>query len=158
MRIRRGRLRELRMQHGMTQSQIAELLNCSRSTVSTWETTGRPPRPFRLRKLADLLGVSVREIVEFGILPTLREMRIAAGMRQADIARRLRVQTSTYCDVETGRQNVPPRWIPILSAEFCVSKDFLQSLRIPRATPKLRTKATVKPSLKSPKCCPANKP
>ncbi|MEU8516352.1 helix-turn-helix transcriptional regulator [Kitasatospora sp. NPDC048722] len=132
MRIRRGRLRELRIQHGMTQAQVADALDCSRSAVSTWETTGRPPRPSRLGRLADLFGVSVREIIEGGILPTLRELRVAAGMRQTDIARRLHVQASTYCDVETGRQRVPLRWVPILAAEFRVSAGFLTSLRVPR--------------------------
>ncbi|MFH9355154.1 helix-turn-helix transcriptional regulator [Kitasatospora sp. NPDC017646] len=135
MRIRRGRLRELRTQRGMTQAQVARLIGCSRSTVSTWETTGNSPRPSRLRRLADVLGVPVQEIADFGLLPSLREMRVSAGLRQADIARRLRVQKSTYCDVETGRQRVPLRWFPVLSAELRVPAADLALLRdLPTST------------------------
>ncbi|MET9183264.1 helix-turn-helix transcriptional regulator [Kitasatospora aureofaciens] len=150
MRIRRGRLRELRGQRGMTQAQVAEMLGCSRSAVSMWETTGRPPRPSRLKRLADLFGVSVREIVDYGILPTLRDLRVAAGMRQADIARRLHVQTSTYCDVETGRQNIPARWVPVLSVELRVSTHFLTSLRVSRSAIKLGSRAAGKASERRP--------
>ncbi|WP_369199053.1 helix-turn-helix domain-containing protein [Streptomyces djakartensis] len=129
MRIRRERLRHLRRRRGLTQSQLAAILGCSRGAVSTWETTGRLPRPNRLQQLACALGVPVSELVEEGDSFPLRSLRIGAGLLQQDVARLLKVTKSTYCHVERGRQNVPPRWLPILSATFDVPADFFRSLK-----------------------------
>ncbi|MFH9908155.1 helix-turn-helix domain-containing protein [Streptomyces sp. NPDC017225] len=128
VRIRRERLRHLRGMRGLTQSQLAAILECSRGAVSTWESTGRLPRPKRLQQLACVLGVPVLELIEEGDSSSLRSMRIGAGLLQQDVAHLLKVTKSTYCHVERGRQNVPSRWLPILSVTFGVSVDLLQSL------------------------------
>ncbi|TLQ38866.1 helix-turn-helix transcriptional regulator [Streptomyces marianii] len=104
----------------MTQSQLATALGCSRGAVSTWETTGRLPRPNRLQLLANVLGVPVSELIEEGESLSLHSLRLAAGMLQKDVARILKVTKSTYCKVERGRQNVPSRWFPILARTFGV--------------------------------------
>lgn len=111
----------------MTQMDVAEFLGCSRATVSTWETTGHPPRPATLRALADLLGVTAFDLVEVDFLD-LRVMRSVAGMRQCDIADMLGVLTSTYCDVETGRRNLPGRWVPIIASAFAVPLSLVRGL------------------------------
>jgi transcriptional regulator with XRE-family HTH domain len=129
VRIRRERLRHLRRTRGMTQSQLAAFLGCSRGAVSTWETTGRLPRPLRLQQLASALGVPVSELVEEGESFSLRSLRIRAGLLQQDVARLLKVTKSTYCHVERGRQRVPPRWFPILSDTFGVPTEWLRSLK-----------------------------
>ncbi|MCY0962962.1 helix-turn-helix domain-containing protein [Streptomyces sp. H27-H5] len=128
MRIRRERLRELRRMHGWTQGQVAAALECSRATVSTWETTGGMPRPARLQRLADLFNVPICEIIDEEDTPPLRRLRTAAGLRQKDVAKLLGVGTPTYCDVETARQGVPERWIPILSEAFNVTTDAIINL------------------------------
>lgn len=129
MRIRRERLRHLRRKRGMTQSQLATALGCSRAAVSTWETTGRLPRPDRLQLLANVLGVPVAELVDDGDALSLVSLRLAAGMLAKDVARVLKVSSSTYCHVERGRQKVPPRWFPILSRAFGVPAELFASLR-----------------------------
>ncbi|MFJ9427865.1 helix-turn-helix domain-containing protein [Streptomyces sp. NPDC101249] len=127
MRIRRERLRELRARRQMTQLDLADALGCSRAAVSTWETTGHPPRPATLRTLAELLGVTVFDLIEVDFLD-LKVMRSVAGMRQCDIASLLGVLTSTYCDVETGRRDLPGRWVPIISRAFAVPLSLVRGL------------------------------
>ncbi|MFI7142858.1 helix-turn-helix domain-containing protein [Streptomyces massasporeus] len=126
VRIRRERLRELRESRDMTQSRLAAALGCSRAAVSTWETTGRLPHPKRLHRLADVLGVPVWEFLDGCSSSTLRCLRTAAGMLQRDVAGLLNVATSTYCDVETGRQNLPDRWVPILATAYGVPPEIVR--------------------------------
>ncbi|MGO4417248.1 helix-turn-helix domain-containing protein [Streptomyces sp. MCAF7] len=121
-------LRELRLRRGLTQGQLAAALGCSRAAVSTWETGRGLPRPERLRQLAEFFGVSVAELVECDGPLTLKGLRAAAGLQQRAAAEILKVRPSTYCDVENGRQNLPPRWVPILAAALNVPEDMIQDL------------------------------
>ncbi|MFI1890486.1 helix-turn-helix transcriptional regulator [Streptomyces jumonjinensis] len=127
MRLRRERLRELRRALNLTQEQIADAVGCARSTVSTWETAGNMPRPAVLRHLAEFLGTTVNDLTVQSAPSSLRALRVAAGMRQVDIARMLGVGTPTYCDVETGRQGIPSRWIPALALALGVLPDTLRA-------------------------------
>ncbi|MFD4217544.1 helix-turn-helix domain-containing protein [Streptomyces sindenensis] len=128
MRIRRERLRELRHGLGLTQSQVARALGCSRSAVSTLETKGRAPSPKRLNDLSIFYGVPISELVHEEEAVTLRSLRRRAGVLMREAAEALGVGTSTYCDVETRRQRLPKRWIPILSERFGVTSDDLHRL------------------------------
>lgn len=47
-----------RDKRGINQEQLAKLMGVSRRSVVAWETTGTMPRGWRIRKLAELLGVS----------------------------------------------------------------------------------------------------
>ncbi|GGU49944.1 helix-turn-helix domain-containing protein [Streptomyces violascens] len=127
VRIRRDALRELRSRSRMTQEDVAAALGTSRAAVSTWETTGKFPRPATLRNLAFLFGVPAFALIEADAL-TLRVLRMVAGLRQRDIADRLGVRASTYCDVERGRRTLPRRWIPILSRAFGVPSEIINNL------------------------------
>ncbi|MGW2227462.1 helix-turn-helix domain-containing protein [Streptomyces formicae] len=127
MRIRCERLLELRTRHQMTQSDVAKHLGCSRAAVSTWETTGHPPKPATIRKLATLYGVSVFYLIDTDLL-TLKVMRSVTGMRQRDVAELLGVCPSRYCDVETRKRDMPARWVPILSRTFCLPLDAVRRL------------------------------
>ncbi|MFD0270874.1 helix-turn-helix transcriptional regulator [Streptomyces sp. NPDC127106] len=128
MRIRRKRLRELRRLRGLTQAAVAEAVGCSRAAVSMWETRGTTPLLNRLYALAEVLKAPVSEFVDGAQDATLRGLRKSAGMLQRDIARMLHVGTPTYCDVETHRQEIPDRWIPILSKAYGVSAEEIRGL------------------------------
>ncbi|MFI5867755.1 helix-turn-helix domain-containing protein [Streptomyces sp. NPDC051546] len=127
MRIRRERLRELRTRRQMTQDDLASVLDISRAAVSTWETTGRFPRPATMRRLALCLGVPAFDLIEADVL-TLRVLRMVSGMRQRDIALLLGVVPTTYCDVERGRRTLPQHWIPVLSKAFGVPPRNIRNL------------------------------
>lgn len=53
------RLKEIRKQSGITQAQLAELLEVSQSTVCSWETGAAQVPSGMLPVLADLFGCSI---------------------------------------------------------------------------------------------------
>ena len=59
-----------RKARGMTQEELAAMLNVSRQAVSLWDTEVRFPRVERLAEIAELYGCTVRELMD-GIFETL---------------------------------------------------------------------------------------
>lgn len=57
-------LKELRKEKGMTQEQLAEILNVSGRTVSRWETGSNMPDLDLLIELADLYDLDIRELID----------------------------------------------------------------------------------------------
>lgn len=53
----------LRKQKGLTQQQLADMLNLSNKTISKWESGAGSPDISNLPPLADALGVSVDELL-----------------------------------------------------------------------------------------------
>lgn len=53
------RLKELREKHGLTQEQLAKILNITRSTVAGYETKRKQPDYEKLKILADFFNVSI---------------------------------------------------------------------------------------------------
>jgi transcriptional regulator with XRE-family HTH domain len=116
-------VRELRHLRAITEQELADALGCARSTVSTWETKGQPPKPGNLVSLAHYFGVDPADLLEATQdTCTLRDLRVRHGYTQRQIAAILRVAVSTYCDVETGRQGLPERWVPILKSAYGASE------------------------------------
>lgn len=58
-----ARLLALRRAAGLTQMGLAELLGVAHTNVAFWEWSEKPPRGDVLPKMAEVLGVSVDEIV-----------------------------------------------------------------------------------------------
>ncbi|MGW3425650.1 helix-turn-helix domain-containing protein [Streptomyces phaeochromogenes] len=127
-----GRLRgwlvaALRKDRDIPQQELANEVGCSRSTISTWETRNQRPTPSHLVRLADSLGVHACDLLEQqdGDL-TLRGLRISCGLTQIQISALLGISVSTYCDVETGRQTLPARWVPILKSTFNTTEQIVK--------------------------------
>jgi transcriptional regulator with XRE-family HTH domain len=59
-------LAQLRKEVGLSQRQLARLLGVPQSNITFWEHSDKPPRSDLLPKLADLLGVSIEQL----LLPT----------------------------------------------------------------------------------------
>ena len=57
-------IRSLRIKKGMTQAQLAELLNVTDKAVSKWERDLSYPDITILPKLADVLGIRVSSIID----------------------------------------------------------------------------------------------
>ena len=53
------RLKELRLQHGFSQEEIAEKIGVKRNTYSDWENGKCKPNYEKLEKIADFFGVSL---------------------------------------------------------------------------------------------------
>jgi transcriptional regulator with XRE-family HTH domain len=60
----RKRLKQLRKQHGYTQSQLAELLGVKLRAYQFYEEGKRNPSYKNLTKLEDLFGIPQRELLE----------------------------------------------------------------------------------------------
>lgn len=56
-------LKKLRSEKGLTQEQLAEILNVSNRTVSRWETGSNMPDISLLVEIADLYDISIPEII-----------------------------------------------------------------------------------------------
>jgi transcriptional regulator with XRE-family HTH domain len=56
-------IKEKRTAKGLTQEQLAKLVNTDRSTVAKWETGGSLPRADKLPTLATVLDCSVDELL-----------------------------------------------------------------------------------------------
>lgn len=68
--IRTGkRIAQLRKSKGLTQQQLAERLNLSNKTISKWETGAGSPDISNLLALAEILGVSVDELLKGELAP-----------------------------------------------------------------------------------------
>ena len=56
-------MKELRERRGLTQAQIADLLNVDKSSVSKWESGDSTPLRKYRRKLCELLGCTEAELL-----------------------------------------------------------------------------------------------
>lgn len=56
------RIRQLRLARGLTMEGLADQLGVNRSAVAHWESGKNSPRERMLRKLAEVLGVSIGEL------------------------------------------------------------------------------------------------
>lgn len=63
----KDKLYNLRKKNGYTQSEIAEMLEVSRQSVSNWELGTILPSTSRLKKLSDLYSVSLETLLDDGI-------------------------------------------------------------------------------------------
>ncbi len=61
-------LKELRKQKDMTQKKLGELLNVAPSTISMWEKGEREPKCSDLKRLADVLDVSIDKLLSRNVI------------------------------------------------------------------------------------------
>lgn len=59
----RRQLADRRRAVGLTQEELAELLRVDRTTVGRWESGATEPKPWSMPKLADVLNVTVEELL-----------------------------------------------------------------------------------------------
>jgi transcriptional regulator with XRE-family HTH domain len=53
----------LRKKKGLSQEKLAELLGCSRQTITRWETGSREPRVSDLLKIASVLDCTIEDLI-----------------------------------------------------------------------------------------------
>lgn len=57
-------LKEYREKNGWTQTQLAERLKVSQSTIGMWETGERKPNIIMLKKLAQIFGCTTDDLLK----------------------------------------------------------------------------------------------
>lgn len=138
------KIAELRKGSGMTQENLAEALNISRSTLAGYEAENKHP-PYRtLVKIAKYFGVSIyylmgitdrllgeeepeeTSITDCGSI--IKELRKEAGMTQEELGEKLGVIKQTVCAWEKGISKVGNDTLITLSRLFGVTTDYLLGL------------------------------
>lgn len=96
------RIRQRRMDLGLTQQTLATRLGCSYPTIAAWENDGSEPLARQWPAIETVLG--------FGLVPEsdglpgrIRTARLRLGLTQEELARRARVDVRTVRNSETGK-------------------------------------------------------
>jgi transcriptional regulator with XRE-family HTH domain len=61
-------IRYARQAHGLTQAQLARLLNTTQLTVCRWELDNQKPQPSAEKRIKQVLGLSESDIIEIETL------------------------------------------------------------------------------------------
>jgi transcriptional regulator with XRE-family HTH domain len=95
------RLRELRVEVGLTQRELAERTGTDHTTIAKYETGDRIPFVERLAALAAALGVTPSHLTAMKD-GTLAELRTLAGLSQQGLAQRAGLVRTRYSAIERG--------------------------------------------------------
>lgn len=97
-------LRAARMRAGLTQHQLARLIDVAGGErISLWELGTSAPRAETLPKLAKALAIPIAEMLpERDGPPDFRRLRLLAGLSQQSIAERVHVSKATVARWDRG--------------------------------------------------------
>ena len=125
---------EQRKRKGITQQELADALNISRSTLAGYEAENKKPSYKVLVRMAEYFGVTVDYLLrstdtqDFGICDsgnTIKELRTEAGMTQEELGMLLNVQNAAVSKYESGKVPLTGDTLLKLSKIFNVSTDYL---------------------------------
>lgn len=100
------KIRELRLNKGMTLKEFGELFDASQSIVLRWENGTSLPSKSRLKKLADLTGVLVSEFIGNYTGEKIKGIRLSLGMTLEEFGKMFGATKSNVRSWEIGR-NLP---------------------------------------------------
>lgn len=104
-----SRLRALRAEAQLSAVDLADLVGVTDQTVASWESGAASPDPRRAARLAQVLGVRVRDLTtlrddEMG----LAEYRVCTGRIMQDLSDLLGISRNTLRAIEAGRREPSP--------------------------------------------------
>ena len=102
------KIRELRLNRGMTLKEFGELFDAAESIVLRWENGTSIPNRSRLKKIADLIGVPVSEFISNHTGEKIKEIRLGLGETMEEFGERFNTSKGTVNNLEKGR-NLPNR-------------------------------------------------
>ena len=132
------RLKALRMEHRMTQRELASKLNMSQSTIALYENGDRRPDLDTINKIADIFNVSIdylfgrdasniseedQQRIEFG--KRLSLLRKRHRLTQQDMAEKLKITRGAYGLYEQVRREPSIQMIIEIADILGVSLDYL---------------------------------
>ncbi len=118
-----SRLAAGRVAAGLTQERLAKLLHTEQTRISEWERGVMTPRPNLIPKMATAVGLDALEFLASDpAMPTLEDMRLAAGLTMRDIAAEVGISLKRYRLIEIGatRRDPPPQVVEDLARIFAV--------------------------------------
>lgn len=124
------RLRKLRKEAGLTQEQLGDLLGLDDSTISSYERDKSRPNHDVLKRLADLLHVSVDYLLghtDVRAKTRLQRLREEAGLSQLQLAERSGVPLSVISEYESGGPEPAGHFMVQLADALGVSTAYLRN-------------------------------
>lgn len=127
------RIAELRKGSGMTQEDLAEALNISRSTLAGYEAENKKPSFDVTLRIAKHFGVTTDYLLgvdggEKNMKNRLKELREENGMKQSELGKLLNVQDAAISKYESGDIPLTGEKIIQLAEYFGVTTDYLLGL------------------------------
>lgn len=136
------KLKLLREEKGLTQQDVADVLNVGRATIAGYETKGKQPDYEKLTKLAEFFDTSIdyllgrmdnsnidKKISESTENKTLSEkikqLRKEKDITQKELAETLSISPSTIAMYETGQRKPDSDMLETIADFFNVSVDYL---------------------------------
>ena len=102
------KIKEIRLNRGMTLKEFGELFDAAESIVLRWENGTSLPSRTRLKKLADLTGVLVSEFIGNHTGEKIKEIRLGLGMTTKEFGALLNATDSNVTSWEKGRTSPNP--------------------------------------------------
>lgn len=100
------KIKEIRLNRGMTLKEFGNLFDAAESIVLRWENGTSLPSRTRLKKLADLTGVLVSEFIGNHTGEKIKEIRLSLGMTLEEFGKMFGATKSNVRSWEIGR-NIP---------------------------------------------------
>jgi transcriptional regulator with XRE-family HTH domain len=96
------RLRNARIQAGLTQAELARLVGTDHTVIARYEAGERTPYVERLATLAAALGITPAALTQGNEIGNLAQLRSRAGLSQNTTAQRAGLVRTTYAAIERG--------------------------------------------------------
>lgn len=97
------KIKEIRLNRGMTLEEFGKMFGASKSNVRKWENAESLPNKSRMKKIADLAGVSVSEFVSNHTGEKIKEIRLGLGENLETFSARFDANRGLASAWENGR-------------------------------------------------------
>lgn len=106
------KLKNIRLQNGLTQEEFGDRFLGTKSLVSKWESGRNKPNPDRLKKIADFANITVEELMQETEEPPhilvgrrIRSIRLKNGMSMSSFGTTIdNVKSGVVSNWENGKQ------------------------------------------------------
>lgn len=121
-----ARLREARIAARLTQDELGDRIGTNRHHIAHFEAGRRTPAPATLANLARALNLAPHELTTINPdTPTLKDLRVLAGLEPATAAAQVGVHADLIQKLEAGTRSLTDRLAPALAALYNVTIDEL---------------------------------
>lgn len=129
-----AKLKQLRIENGLTQTYVGAKLNIGNKTISDYERGISEPDTTVLKELARLYGISIDELLDNKPINSttsgerLKELRIEKRLTLRELADKLSMSYSNIAMIERGERNFSSDSLKSFCDFFNVSSDYLLGL------------------------------
>lgn len=97
-------LKRYRVKREISMARLAQLVGCSVNDISRYENQGRLPRPGRIKKIAEVLGINESELLSSDCVVRDRLDMVLCELTEAETAKVLAgalelLEKRTRCDI-----------------------------------------------------------